>query len=325
MPALGVDVLLSTFNGAKHLEAQLASVQNQRYESWRLLARDDGSTDGTAEILSAWAQRDPRIALVPDPAGNLGVKNGFFVLLEQSTAPYFMFCDQDDVWLPNKIADTLAALGEAPPLRPAAAFTDLCVVDEQAAPIAESFLRFQRIDVRKALEWPRLLTQNVVVGCTLMGNAALREKALAPSAALREAALMHDGWVALVAKGMGALIFLDHRTILYRQHGANLLGAKRGGLARYAANFRRGEGLGKGVGYFRRICRQADAFRTCYGAELDSAQRAILDRLAEACGQDGRVSVLDYLRCWAAGARMTSRDQDLAVAVSILLLGGRPE
>jgi rhamnosyltransferase len=325
MAAPEVDILLSTFDGAPYLPAQLESLRRQTQESWRLLIRDDGSADGTVGLLSAFARANPNVAIVREPAGRLGVRDSFFALLGKSTAPYFMFCDQDDVWLPGKIAETLNPLRTAPADEPSAAFTDLRVVDADAAPVAESFMAFQRINLLEALQWPRLLTQNAVVGCTLMGNAALRKKALEPPAANRDAALMHDGWLALIARSMGQLIYLDRPTVLYRQHGGNVLGSKRGGLARYAANLRRGEGLGKGVRYFRKICRQADAFRACYGPELNSAQRAVLDCLAEACGPDGRVGMRGYLRAVRAGARMTSRDQDLAVALSILVLGRRPE
>ena len=101
-----IDILLSTYNGEKYLNEQIISIQNQSEKDWRLLVRDDGSSDNTLRLLEYFASQDKRIILIKDDKGNLGVVRSFEILLAQSNADYIMFADQDDVWLANKIRDT---------------------------------------------------------------------------------------------------------------------------------------------------------------------------------------------------------------------------
>jgi glycosyltransferase involved in cell wall biosynthesis len=220
-------VLLATYNGSAFLEAQLASLDAQDYPRWRLLARDDGSTDATPQILRAWAARHPgRIALLEDSAGRQGVVGNFSRLLAAGDATWFMFCDQDDFWLPDKLsafAGRMAALesrlGRDTPIL---IHSDLAVVDRDLASLAPSFWRRQRLDVRRGGRFRALLRRNVVTGCACMGNAALRRLAVPVPAE----ALMHDWWLALVAAAAGHVEVLDRATVLYRQHEANEIGSR---------------------------------------------------------------------------------------------------
>ena len=108
-----IDILLATCNGALYLPEQLDSLLAQTCRGWRLLVRDDGSSDGTREILENYRSRHPDvIMIIPGEGQNLGACGNFSCLLEQSDAPYIMFCDQDDVWLPDKIEITLTAMRE---------------------------------------------------------------------------------------------------------------------------------------------------------------------------------------------------------------------
>src|SRR5262245_26477445 len=94
---VSIDILMGTYNGAEFLEQQIESLVTQTCSEWRLLVRDDGSTDATARILQAVSQAHPRIQIVSDELGRLGAGQNFHHLLGLSTAPYVMFCDQDDV------------------------------------------------------------------------------------------------------------------------------------------------------------------------------------------------------------------------------------
>src|SRR5262249_54654542 len=106
-----IDILLATYNGAAYLEEQLASIEAQAHPNWRLIARDDGSSDRTADILAAFRTRHPgKVTIVRDADGNLGLVQNFSRLMEASTAPYAAFCDQDDVWLPEKLSLCLARM-----------------------------------------------------------------------------------------------------------------------------------------------------------------------------------------------------------------------
>src|SRR5574341_2234017 len=109
-------VLLAAYQGARFIRAQVESVRAQSCGSWRMLARDDGSTDGTREVLEDLRRREPRIELVEDGAGRLGCVGNYgrlAALALQRGARYAMFADQDDEWQPRKVEQTLALMREA--------------------------------------------------------------------------------------------------------------------------------------------------------------------------------------------------------------------
>jgi glycosyltransferase involved in cell wall biosynthesis len=226
-PDVHVEILLATYQGARFLEEQLDSVLAQTHPHWTLVARDDGSSDETSAILQRYAARDPgRIRVLSTEGRRLGAMGNFSALLDASTAQHVMFCDQDDVWLPEKIALTLARMQAAEAAhgasRPVLVHTDLRVVDEALLPIADSMWRFQQTDPARLATLPRALLQNFVTGCTAMVNRPLLAEALP----IPREARMHDWWLALVALKFGVVESVPTATILYRQHGKNERGAK---------------------------------------------------------------------------------------------------
>lgn len=262
-----VHILLSTYNGARYLREQLASIQRQTHANWRLWVRDDGSNDGTLEVLAEFVQSDPRIHTFRDESRNLGAVQSFAWLLENAPADadYIMFCDQDDVWLDDKIAITLASMRHVEALNgpdcPILVHSDLMVVDEELNVIGESFWAYQNIESRND-SFNRLLIQNVVTGCTAMINAPLRRLC----GKIPGEAIMHDWWLALVAAAFGKIVCLDKPTILYRQHGKNEVGAKRWSLAyilRKAVLAFKREELKRAIG---RCVNQGASFANFYGA-----------------------------------------------------------
>jgi glycosyltransferase involved in cell wall biosynthesis len=225
-PRRPVSVLLSTYDGARWLPAQLDSLLAQSHEDWTVWARDDGSRDESVEILRAYSRRDPRIRVLSDDAGHLGAPRSFFRLLEHADpgAPYAMFCDQDDVWHPDKISETLRAMqaaAESSPGLPILVHTDMRLVDARSGVLYPSAKKHLRFDVLDGDLFPRLLAQNVVTGCTIMINRPLA-RACAP---MPEGALMHDWWIALVAAALGRVVYLNRTDIDYRQHESNASGS----------------------------------------------------------------------------------------------------
>lgn len=218
-------MLLSTFNGARYLPALLESLQAQTAHDWRLLVRDDGSSDDTLAVLEAAAGGDGRIELWHGAAGRLGVTGSFAALMAEALrrgAAYFALCDQDDVWLPEKLARLRTAIGSVTDAqRPTLAYSDLRVVDEQLRVLSASF--FAQSGAGRAWQAPSLwlLQHNLVPGCAMMGNRAL----LARCVPMPAAAVIHDWWIVLCAASMGAVVAVPEPLILYRQHGANTIGA----------------------------------------------------------------------------------------------------
>ena len=103
-----VTILLATLNGEDYLKAQLESIAAQTYENWQLVVGDDGSTDGTISILEEFSKQYPeQVTIIKNDPPQGSAKDNFISLIQNSYGPYFMFCDQDDVWKPDKIYLTL--------------------------------------------------------------------------------------------------------------------------------------------------------------------------------------------------------------------------
>ena len=224
----GVVIVLSSYNGAEFIAEQIESIRRQSFTGWRLLVRDDGSSDDTPSIVERLARVDPRIHLLRDGDGNLGAAASFGALLERAAelkAGYVACADQDDVWQPHKLARELELLQrrevETGPATPLLVHSDLTVVAEDLHVIHPSFLRFQHL--RHQAEWPigAVLVQNFVTGSTaLFNNALLRAAVPMPQV------VMHDWWLALCAAALGEILYLPEATVLYRQHGRNTIGSR---------------------------------------------------------------------------------------------------
>ncbi len=273
-----IDILLSTYNGTEFLEEQLSSLLGQTCKNWNLLVRDDGSTDDTVATLGKLCSHS-RTRLT-GKARNLGPCRSFELLLQQSSAPYCMFCDQDDVWLPDKIEKSLALMHEMERRwgndTPMLVHSDLQVVDRHLHPLSSSFWRHQGIEPEGRERFNRLLVQNVVTGCTVMINAPLRQLAL-PFAA---ETIMHDWWLALTAAAFGQIGHLNEPTVLYRQHGGNEVGAKRWGPGLIWRRLQRWNTEVEAA--TRRTQRQAAAFTRRFGTQLTEEQREALGFFTEA-------------------------------------------
>lgn len=274
-----VDILLATCNGSRYLREQLDSLLQQTEQSWRLIVSDDRSDDATPEVIERFAQEHPgRVVLLPPGSNRLGACGNFARLLASATAPYFMFCDQDDVWLPEKVQRSVASLRRLEQERgadvPALVHTDLRVCDRELRVLAESFWAFQTLDPQRGRALPRQLMQNAVTGCALAGNRALRKLA----APIPPAAIMHDWWLGLVAVAFGAVAALPEQTILYRQHGANTLGAQVGGIRGYLRKLH-------GPAFYRQrihaACLQARCFLERYADQLPPEEKRVLRAFSE--------------------------------------------
>ncbi|MCK5880004.1 MAG: glycosyltransferase family 2 protein [Holophagae bacterium] len=227
-----VEILLSTYNGSAFLDDLLSSLEKQTSQNWHLLYRDDGSADGTVEILNSWSNRNPgRAVRVQDAEGHVGAAGSFGVLLKSSAATYLMFCDQDDYWFPNKVELTMKKMREAE-VRfgreiPILVHTDMEVVDISLNLIAHSFWHHSGLKPALATRLSRILLQNSISGCTVMINRALCDRGIPVPAG----AVMHDWWLALIAAAFGQTIFITHSTVQYRQHPENRIGSRKYGIS----------------------------------------------------------------------------------------------
>jgi len=220
-----IDVLLATCNGAQFLEQQLDSLFSQTFQNFHLIVRDDCSDDSTLDIVERFRSRYSDSVEIHRNALRQGACRNFSLLTQQSVAPYFAFCDQDDIWHPHKLELSLAAMKTIEQRHgtdtPAIVFTDVAIVNEGAEIISPSLWQAMRV-VPERLTFGSELVQNLVTGCTVLGNRSLLKLGSPVSAD----AYMHDYWFGLVATAFGVVCPLRNVTANYRQHCNNAIGAK---------------------------------------------------------------------------------------------------
>ena len=220
-------VVLSAYNGARHIAEQIESIRGQSFKEWKLIVRDDGSSDETVAVVNELIARDPRISLMQDSLARQGPSGSFEALLEiayADGAQVVFLCDQDDVWLPRKMDQELSLLAAETARKgaehPLLVHSDLEVVDETLLLIHPSFSEFQRMSYNETDPLRTLLIHNAVVGCTVAANRALLEFALPIPADSP-----HDWWLAICAAATGGVARADNATVRYRQHATNVIGA----------------------------------------------------------------------------------------------------
>ncbi len=215
-----IHILLSTYNGEQFLAEQIQSIQQQTVQDWKLLIRDDGSTDRTREIIREFVAQDSRIHWINEnESKNLGVIKSFHNLAQFEEADVYFFSDQDDVWLPQKLELSLAEARKYPAEMPLLVYMDLTVVNQDLEVLSISMIRSQSGHANTELV--QELTENTVTGGVAMVNHALIQLWNQT-----EDILMHDWYLALLATAFGKLVYIDQPGELYRQHEHNVLGAR---------------------------------------------------------------------------------------------------
>lgn len=291
-----VAVLMAVYNGAHFLESQVASILAQSHAQIRLYVRDDGSTDGSVDILRAMAEQKPgRITLLQDEEKHLGVIGNFHRLLrtadQSGSEPYLMLADQDDVWFADKVEVTLQEMRQterwAGKETPVLIHTDLCVTNTNLQILDPSFWHYQHLDPGHD-DLRQICMQNMVTGCTVMMNRALLQKALP----IPEGILMHDWWLGLVASAFGVIRFLPQATLFYRQHGGNDMGAKKFGLTYVLQAFLRIRSNREFWRLLQRNQRQAAAFLTSFQGDLSPDKVKDLQQFAS---MDAHTRVMERL------------------------------
>lgn len=214
-----VTILLATHNGAAHLDAQLESFLTQTHKNWYLVASDDGSCDGTLEILRAFQQKigKDRMQIVAGPCQ--GYAQNFMSLVYHCpfSTDFYCFSDQDDIWLPHKISSFVSHLAQQSPDDPTLYYARHIVMNKYGQSVFMG---------SKSLGQPTFsnaLVQNIMSGNTQAFNQAFRQL-LCQHPVKR--VMSHDWWLYIFSTGIGArIIYDDQPVLLYRQHALNMLGS----------------------------------------------------------------------------------------------------
>lgn len=220
-----IAILMATYNGGQYVGEQIDSLLCQTFDDWHLYIHDDGSTDDTEDIIRTYASEHPlKITIMKYPSQGGACRN-FLSMLEKVDAPYYMFCDQDDVWLRDKTEktfDRMKTLEQQQADRPLLVHSDLMLTDAQLNVTDMSFIRNQHIKIAAIKTFEDYAATNTVTGCTTLFNQYAKACIRRPS----DRAILHDAWLCLsvVAQG-GVVSFIDEPLVKYRQHDNNTLGS----------------------------------------------------------------------------------------------------
>lgn len=214
-----IHIVLPTYNGARWVAAQIESIQKQTRQDWRLLVSDDGSTDGTIDVIAAIAKADGRIQIISRRHGRSGHVANFEYLLREIEGlrdGAVFLSDQDDIWYPEKLRIQCSSLEDR-----RLSFSNLDVIDRHG----QFKRRFhdRREKMENMISLGGILGQNPAPGCTMSFRSALLELALP----FPDSLVNHDWWLLLCASCTGGVRYIQEPLVGYRQHGDNVIG---GGL-----------------------------------------------------------------------------------------------
>jgi len=204
-----VSIALCTYNGARYLREQLDSLLTQTYGNLEIIAVDDASTDESAAILQEYQQRDARLHVSVNPV-NLGFTRNFEHAMQLCRGEFIAPCDQDDIWLPEKVAVLVAVIGTH-----ALAYCDSEFIDENGSLLPGPMS--SRCNMISSRDPAQFAAANCVAGHAMLFRRELLGKALPVPECF-----FHDWWLAAVAASGGGVTYCNRRLVRYRLHDSNV-------------------------------------------------------------------------------------------------------
>lgn len=213
-----VQVLLSSYNGQKYIRQQLDSIFNQEGVEVHCLVRDDGSTDGTTNILSEYQNVHKNMDVVH--GNNIGYKASFMELVKMSGEyDYYAFADQDDVWKPNKLLKAIEKICDEEQDKAVMYCSNCTVVDSSLNYVSMLHTKDNIIPDSKI----RALFQGFAHGCTMVFNRNARDLIIRLKTGN---VYSHDFIIPIIILFLGKVVYDKNSYILYRQHEENYFGSK---------------------------------------------------------------------------------------------------
>ena len=221
-----IRIVLCTFNGERYIKEQLDSIIANTYNDWILYAFDDISSDNTVEILNEYEYTYPGKFVININTQLKGPQKNFlsavFYVSHLSDADdYIMLCDQDDIWLNDKISKSYSVIsglnlkyGNGVPLLVSG---DAKVVDENKNILSESYQELNCFG-HKHLDLAHHLMENHIQGCTVMINKCLADLLYK----IPQEVDMHDEWLGTIAYSMGHVGYIDDSLMLYRRYSESV-------------------------------------------------------------------------------------------------------
>jgi glycosyltransferase involved in cell wall biosynthesis len=252
-----VSIALAVYNGEKYLPQLLASLQSQTTKPYELVVLDDCSNDRSLEIIKAFPLSFEKRILSNEK--NMGPVYTFKKLAQLCRGNFIAFCDQDDIWLPQKIELSLFEIKGIDTNIPAIVFSDLSVIDEEGNLLHHSFWKL-RSTKPENFSIVDILFGNIVTGCASIINKAMAiefEK-------MPLYVMMYDHWGALIGYSFGRYSFIREPLILYRAHGSNVTDKHKASFVKnFISEFKNGEA------YLQKNIQQAIEFKKIYSSQLN--------------------------------------------------------
>jgi len=256
-----IKVLLSTYNGANYIKEQIDSILEQTYGNIEIYVRDDGSKDHTLKILEEYEKKK---LIHLEKGQNAGFIKSFFSLVKNcGDADYFAFCDQDDVWMKDKIERAIKILEGRDSTKPLLYFSDYEFYDE----------KMNFVERVKSYKKPPTF-RNSLVDCMSLGfnsvfNRTAREKM---AGNIPDHSCGHDWWTYMLCAGLGEVIYDRQSTVKYRRHGKSV---SPGGMDFVKFQLWR---IKKFIvnDYFKNVRLQLREFESLYGKELSGENQKLL-------------------------------------------------
>lgn len=206
-----VAILMSTYNGEKYIKEQVESLLNQTYDNIKIFIRDDGSKDNTVNIIRNYKQYNNKIILIEGK--NIGFINSFFELLNYcKDADYYAYCDQDDIWMEDKIERAVRFLEKSDSNKPVLYFSNSDYYDETMNFLATA-------EKNKIYNFRNSLVECVTQGMTMVINNKTREAIVQNRP---KNCLYHDWWTYMICSGFGEIIYDSKPLVKYRRHNKSV-------------------------------------------------------------------------------------------------------
>ncbi|WP_243286413.1 glycosyltransferase [Geothrix terrae] len=202
-----ISIALCTYNGAPFLAKQLDSLLAQDWENLEIVAVDDGSTDGTRDILMDYLSRDKRISVYFNEK-NLGFLLNFEKALTLTKGAFIAPCDQDDWWCPTKLKGLHDAIGDH-----ALAYCDSLFMSADGRSLEKR--ASDVLNMYQGHDPAAFVFSNCISGHAMLIRRSLMERALP-----FPAGCFHDWWLAFVAVSTEGVVFVPEPWVHYRQHAA---------------------------------------------------------------------------------------------------------
>lgn len=220
-------IFMATYNGEKYIQEQLESISNQTFKDWDLIISDDGSTDHTVDIAKEYAQNEQHTIKIIENNGKHGAYLNFYNamrwLLKQDENPYlyFFYCDQDDIWMPDKMEKEIQALQKIEDLeidKPVVCYSDLQIIDAEGIDTGKKLSDFT--DIRLNNPYNIFFSHRYIWGTTMAHNRVLWDKMELPDDITND--ISHDCFLPKYAAAFGEVVYIDEPLVRYRRHGNNV-------------------------------------------------------------------------------------------------------